>query len=46
MLEKSTRNLAGVKTILAQNLNPTDVLTADTIIFTRSALTQVEEWLS
>ena len=46
MLEKSTRNLAGVKTILAQNLNPNDVLTADTIVFTRSALTQVEEWLS
>ena len=46
MLEKSTRNLAGVKTILAQNLNPSDVLTADTIVFTRSALTQVEEWLS
>ena len=46
MLEKSTRNLAGVKTILAQNLNPTDILTADTIIFTRSALTQLEEWLS
>ena len=46
MLEKSTRNLAGVKTILATNLNPTDVLTADTIVFTRSALTQVEEWLS
>ena len=46
MLEKSTRNLAGVKTILAQNLNPSDVLIADTIVFTRSALTQVEEWLS
>jgi len=46
MLEKSTRNLAGVKIILATNLNPTDVLTADTIVFTRSALTQVEEWLS
>jgi large subunit ribosomal protein L4 len=46
MLEKSTRNLAGVKTILATNLNPADVLTADTIVFTRSALTQVEEWLS
>ena len=46
MLEKSTRNLAGVKTILATNLNPSDVLTADTIVFTRSALTQVEEWLS
>jgi large subunit ribosomal protein L4 len=46
MLEKSTRNLAGVKTILASNLNPTDVLIADTIVFTRSALTQVEDWLS
>jgi large subunit ribosomal protein L4 len=46
MLEKSTRNLAGVKTILATNLNPTDVLAADTLVFTRSALTQVEEWLS
>jgi large subunit ribosomal protein L4 len=46
MLEKSTRNLAGVKTILATNLNPTDVLIADTLVFTRSALTQVEEWLS
>ena len=46
MLEKSTRNLAGVKTILATNLNPTDVLTADTLVFTRAAITQVEEWLS
>ena len=46
LLEKSTRNLAGVKTILVQNLNPSDVLTADTIVFARSALTQVEEWLS
>ena len=45
-LEKSTRNLAGVKTILASNLNPLDVLTADTVVFTRSALTEVEEWLS
>ena len=46
LLEKSTRNLAGVKTILAQNLNPSDVLAADTIVFVRSALAQVEEWLS
>jgi large subunit ribosomal protein L4 len=45
-LEKSTRNLAGVKTILASNLNPAEVLIADTIVFTRSALTEVEEWLS
>jgi len=46
MLEKSTRNLAGIKTILGTNLNPSDVLTADTVVFTRSALTQVEEWLT
>jgi large subunit ribosomal protein L4 len=46
LLEKSTRNLAGVKTILATNLNPSDVLTAATVVFTRSALSQVEEWLS
>jgi large subunit ribosomal protein L4 len=46
LLEKSTRNLASVKTILATNLNPSDVLTADTVVFTRAALSQVEEWLS
>ena len=45
-LEKSTRNLSSVKTILASNLNPGDVLTADTIVFTRSALSDIEEWLS
>jgi large subunit ribosomal protein L4 len=45
-LEKSTRNLASVKTILASNLNPEDVLIADTLVFTRSALSEVEEWLS
>jgi large subunit ribosomal protein L4 len=45
-LEKSTRNIASVKTILATNLNPSDVLTADTLVFTRSALSDVAEWLS
>lgn len=45
-LEKSTRNLGSVKTILASNLNPADVLIADTVVFTRSALSEVEEWLS
>jgi large subunit ribosomal protein L4 len=46
LLEKSTRNLASVKTILATNLNPSDILTAQTVVFTRSALSQVEEWLA
>lgn len=45
-LEKSTRNIASVKTILASNLNPSDVLIADTLVFTRSALSELEEWLS
>ncbi|GAC1480000.1 MAG: 50S ribosomal protein L4 [Candidatus Dormibacteria bacterium] len=46
VLEKSTRNLAAVKTILGSNLNIEDVLAADTIVLTRAALTQLEEWLS
>lgn len=46
VLEKSTRNLAAVKTILGSNLNVEDVLGADTIVLTRAALTQVEGWLS
>jgi large subunit ribosomal protein L4 len=46
MLEKSTRNLAAVKTILGANLNIEDVLAADTIVLTRAALTLVEEWLA
>jgi len=45
-LEKSTRNLASVKTILVSNLNPSDVLIADTLVFTRSALGALEEWLA
>ncbi|HYM50755.1 MAG TPA: 50S ribosomal protein L4 [Candidatus Limnocylindrales bacterium] len=45
MLEKSTRNLPGVKTLLVSNLNLQDVLTAETVIFTRAALTALEEWL-
>jgi ribosomal protein L4 len=46
MLEKSTRNLVTVKTILAQNLNVEDVLAADTLVLTRLALTQIEAWLA
>jgi large subunit ribosomal protein L4 len=46
MLEKSTRNLAAVKTILGANLNVEDVLSADTIVLTRAAVTLVEEWLA
>jgi large subunit ribosomal protein L4 len=46
VLEKSTRNLAAVKTILGANLNVEDVLSADTIVLTRAAVTLVEEWLA
>src|SRR3989440_12351730 len=44
-LEKSTRNLVSVKTILVGNLNPSDVLIADTIVFTRTTLDDLEGWL-
>src|SRR5947209_8734924 len=44
-LEKSTRNLVSVKTILVGNLNPSDVLIADTIVFTRTSLDDLEGWL-
>lgn len=46
MLEKSTRNLVTVKTVLAQNLSVEDVVMADTIVMTRAALAVIEEWLS
>ena len=45
MLEKSTRNLPGVKAILVANLNLQDVLTAETVVFTRAALVLLDEWL-
>jgi len=38
--------VAAVKTILGANLNVEDVLTADTIVLTRAAVTLVEEWLA
>ncbi len=46
VVEKSTRNLPWVRTILAQNLNVFDVLEADTVVLTREALTQVEAQLA
>lgn len=45
-VEKSTRNLPWVKTIVAQNLNVFDVLEADTVVLTREALSQLEEQLA
>jgi large subunit ribosomal protein L4 len=44
-VEKSTRNLPWVKTILVQNLNVFDVLEADTVVLTREALSELEAQL-
>ena len=46
MLEKSTRNLPGVKTLLVHNLNVLDLLDADLVVLTRGALRELEEWLA
>jgi large subunit ribosomal protein L4 len=45
MLERSARNLPELKTILVQNLNVEDVLSAETVVFTREALRSLEAWL-
>ena len=42
-LIKSARNLPGVKTILAEQLNVLDLLNCEHLILTREALTRVEE---
>lgn len=43
VFEKSCRNIPGVKTILANYLNPYDVLLADKVCFLTAALSKVEE---
>ncbi len=43
VFEKSCRNIPGVKTILANYLNPFDVLKSDKICFLGDALAKVEE---
>jgi large subunit ribosomal protein L4 len=42
-LERSARNLAEVRVILAANLSVRDLITADTVLMTRDALDHVEE---
>jgi len=46
LVEKSTRNLPWVRTILLANLNVFDVLEADTVVLTREALAQLEAQLA
>ena len=43
MVERSCRNLREVRVVLADSLNVIDLLDADTIVFTRDALTRAEE---
>ncbi len=43
VLERSARNLAEVRVLLAANLSVRDLLTADTVLMTRDALEHVEE---
>jgi large subunit ribosomal protein L4 len=42
-VERSCRNLREVRVILADSLNVVDLLDADTIVFTRDALTRAQE---
>jgi large subunit ribosomal protein L4 len=42
-VERASRNLREVKVILADSLNVVDLLDADTILFTRDALTRAQE---
>jgi large subunit ribosomal protein L4 len=43
VVERSCRNLPEVRVILADSLNVVDLLEADTVVFTRDALTRAEE---
>jgi large subunit ribosomal protein L4 len=43
LVERSAANLRQVRIILADSLNVVDVLEADTIVFTRDAVTRAEE---
>ncbi len=43
VVERSCRNLREVRVMLADSLNVVDLLEADTIVFTRDALTRAEE---
>jgi large subunit ribosomal protein L4 len=43
VVERSCRNLRHVRVLLADSLNVVDLLEADTIVFTRDALTRAQE---
>lgn len=45
LVERATRNLQNVKAVAATYLNVYDILNADTIVLSKTALEQVEAWL-
>lgn len=45
LVRRATRNLVNVKAIQANFLTVYDILNADTIVISRKALEQIEEWL-
>ena len=46
MMERATRNVAGLKVVNANYLNVFDVMNSDTIVMTNDALTAVTTWLT
>jgi large subunit ribosomal protein L4 len=45
MVERATRNIAGLNVVSAKYLNVYDVLNADTIVISQKSLATIEEWL-
>lgn len=43
--DRATRNLPGVKTVYAKNLNVYDILNADTLVVSKASLELISEWL-
>jgi len=43
--DRATRNLPGVKSVYAKNLNVYDVMNADTLVISKASLDIISEWL-
>lgn len=43
--DRATRNLPGVKTVYAKNLNVYDIMNADTLVISKTSLDLISEWL-
>ncbi len=46
LIDRSTRNVAAIKTVQAMYLNVFDILNADNIVITKNALELIENWLA